>query len=115
MKNNKNLPDRIRAMLSRVDGVEEKKMFGSAGFMVYGKLCISARNDRIMCRINPEDHESALEQKGCSTVVMKGREYRGYVYVDRDALETRSDLQHWVDLALEYNKVLTAKGTEKAS
>ena len=37
------LPGRVREMLRGVDGVREKEMFGSVGFMVWGKLCVSAR------------------------------------------------------------------------
>ena len=107
MTKNKSLPERVRAALSKVEQVEEKKMFGSAGFMVDGKLCVSARNDRIMCRIDPDLHDTVFEQEGCSTVIMKGREYRGYVYVEAEALKTNAALQYWIDLALAYNKVLT--------
>lgn len=82
--------------------------------MVHGKLCVSARNERIMCRIDPDAHGAALEHEGCSTVVMKEREYPGYVYVDAGALNTKSALQYWIDLALDYNKVLTA-GTHNES
>jgi hypothetical protein len=34
---------------------------------------------------------------------MKGRQYRGYVYVDEDALKAQSKLDYWVNLSLEYN------------
>jgi hypothetical protein len=34
---------------------------------------------------------------------MKGREYRGYVQIDADALSTKGDLDHWVRLALDFN------------
>jgi hypothetical protein len=34
---------------------------------------------------------------------MKGREYRGYVHIDADALSTKGDLDHWVKLALDFN------------
>src|SRR5579864_4165295 len=81
------LADRVRAALAgRVD-VHEKKMFGGITFMVRGKMCISAGRGRIMCRIDPAFHQSALERKGCRPVVMKGREYRGFVYVNADALK----------------------------
>jgi TfoX/Sxy family transcriptional regulator of competence genes len=36
-------------------------------------------------------------------VVMKGREYRGYVRIDADALSTKRDLAYWVRLALDFN------------
>jgi hypothetical protein len=81
-------------------------MFGSTAFMVRDKLCISGRADRVMCRIDPALHDTALEREGCRTVVMKGREYRGYVYIDAEAVQTQEALTYWVDLALTYNKVI---------
>jgi TfoX/Sxy family transcriptional regulator of competence genes len=77
------LSRRVRATLAHVPNVTEKRMFGSLAFMVGGKMCISARAERIMCRIDPALHDAALELKGCQTVVMKGRPYRGYVYIDQ--------------------------------
>ena len=66
-------------------------------------MCISAGKGRIMCRIDPDVHESALKREGCRTVIMKGRQYRGYVYVDADALKAQSSLDYWINLSLEYN------------
>ena len=71
--------------------------------MVREKMCISAGKGRIMCRIDPDVHDSALTGEGCRTVIMKGRQYRGYVYVDEDALKAQSKLDYWVNLSLEYN------------
>ena len=98
----KTLVDRVRAELAGVEGVEEKKMFGSVGFMVLGKLCVSARESRIMCRIDPHFYDDLLARSGVSPVRMKGRVYRGYVYVDQKALRTRRALRFWVNLPLDY-------------
>ena len=78
-------------------------MFGGMAFMVDGKMCVTVGKDRIMCRIDPATHDTAVERKGCTTVVMKRREYRGYVHIDADALSTKPDLDHWINLALEFN------------
>lgn len=106
MAYSKILADSIRQALAGVPNVEEKKMFGGLAFMVGGKMCVTAGTGRIMCRIAPELHESVIEKEGCPTVVMKGREYRGYVYVSEDNLQSAADFQHWVSLALDFNKKL---------
>src|SRR2546425_6386881 len=93
------LTDRVGSALAHLPRVEEKKMFGCIAFMVNGKMCISAGKDRLMCRIDPEIHEKVLERKGCRTVVMKGREYKGYVYVYQEGLRTRKDFDFWIELA----------------
>ena len=50
---------RVRAALSGKIDFQEKRMFGGVTFMVREKMCISAGKGRIMCRIDPDVHESA--------------------------------------------------------
>jgi TfoX/Sxy family transcriptional regulator of competence genes len=97
------LVNRVRTAIGKNRRVQEKKMFGGIAFMVEGKMCVTVGKGRIMCRIDPAKHDTALERNGCTTVVMKGREYRGYVHIDADALSTKRDLNHWVKLALDFN------------
>jgi hypothetical protein len=78
-------------------------MFGGIAFVVEGKMCISAGKACIMCRIDPAIHHAALKRNGCTTVVMKGRAYRGYVHVAGDALKTEDELNYWLKLALDLN------------
>ena len=97
------------ALRADVADVREKRMFGSLGFMVRGNLCVTARPARIMCRIDPAAHSAAIKRNGCRTVVMKGRRYQGYVYVNAAALSTRKALLYWVGQALEFNRTLKSK------
>jgi TfoX/Sxy family transcriptional regulator of competence genes len=107
MTGDSELTARIRRILADVPDVTEQRMFGSTGFMVRGKLCVSGRAERMMCRIDPAIHDAALERDGCQTVVMKGQERRGYVYVAAEALRADEALRYWLDLALEYNDALS--------
>jgi TfoX/Sxy family transcriptional regulator of competence genes len=105
------LAGRVKAALARAPRVEQKKMFGGLTFMVRRKMCVSVGKQRIMCRIDPAIHDSAIERIGCRPVVMKGRQYRGFVHVDAEAVKTKSDLDYWVGLALDYNA--RAEGSTK--
>ncbi len=113
MAYNGKLANRIRMALSHLPKVEEKKMFGGQAFMVDKKMCITAGADRIMCRINPAIHEEAIKRKGCSTVIMRGREYKGYVHVNDESLKNKKDFNYWIQLALDYNKI--AKASKSSS
>jgi TfoX/Sxy family transcriptional regulator of competence genes len=104
---------RVRAALDGVKSVREKRMFGSVGFMVNEKLCLSVRESRIMCRIDPALQEGLVARTGCRPVTMKGREYRGWVLVDAMALPTEKDLRFWVGLALDYNATLKGSGKRR--
>ena len=98
------LTERVRAALAHIPRVTEKSMFGGITFMVSGKMCISAGHHRLMCRIDPELHETAIARRGVRTVRMKGRAYRGFVYVRGEAVASRRDLHYWVRLCLAFNK-----------
>jgi len=95
---------RVRAALADVPRVQEKKMFGGTAFMVRGKMCVTARPERIMCRVDPAVHDDALKKPGSQTLVMKGREYRGYIQVAADAVATKRALDSWIALALDFNE-----------
>jgi TfoX/Sxy family transcriptional regulator of competence genes len=104
MAHNEKLVDRIRELLINTPNVEEKKMFRGLTFMVNDKMCISVASDEIMCRVDPELHESLLEKKSARTMRMKGREYKGYILVDEEALGSKKELAYWVSLSLDFNK-----------
>ena len=105
------LAERIRLALAEIPKVEEKKMFGGLAFMVDGKMCINVGMDRIMCRIDPVLHDEAISNKGTRSVIMKGREYRGFIHVDESAIKTKKELNYWIELSVDYNK--HAKSSKK--
>jgi TfoX/Sxy family transcriptional regulator of competence genes len=104
MAYNEKLTNRVREALSHLPQVEEKKMFRGVAFMVNGKMCISAGDDELMFRIDPVVYEEALKKKGTRPVIMKGREYKGYVYVNEKEIKTKKEFDYWVELALDFNK-----------
>jgi hypothetical protein len=46
----------------------------------------------------------AIRRAGVRTVMMHGREYRGFVHVDEKAIQSKRDFDYWVKLALDFNK-----------
>ena len=104
MTPSKHLTDRVRAALARIPRVAERKMFGGITFMVNGKMCISVGRNRLMCRIDPELHELAIERRGVRTVTMNGRVYRGFVHVRKEAVAAKRDLDYWVRMCLQFNR-----------
>lgn len=118
MAYNEKLTNRVREILEDLPRVEEKRMFVGVVFMVDDKMCISVGDDRLMVRIDPALHESAVEKEGCREVTMRGRVYKGFVYVQEEVVNTRKKLQYWTDLALDYNKrvkVRPKKAKKKAA
>lgn len=107
------LADRVRELLAHLPHVQEKKMFRGVSFMVNDKMCVNISLDRLMCRIDPAIHDSLVEREGCVTVNMRGRDLKGWMYVDEDVLRTEKDLRFWVDLAIAFNKDAKASVKKK--
>lgn len=103
---NEDLASRVRKALEHVSHVNEKKMFGGLAFMVNDKICITIGKDRIMCRIDPADHDELIKRKGTQTMIMKNREYKGYIRINEKVLVDKKEFNFWIKKALDYNKEL---------
>jgi TfoX/Sxy family transcriptional regulator of competence genes len=104
MAYNEKLAERIRERLSPLKNIEEKQMMGGLTFMYNGKMCIGIIKDEMMCRIDPELHELAVEKQGCHTMDFTKRPMIGYVLVEESGMKSKKDFEYWISLALDYNK-----------
>jgi TfoX/Sxy family transcriptional regulator of competence genes len=106
-----NLAARIRQRLANLPVIEEKEMMGGLTFMVNDKMCIGVIKDEMMCRIDPEFHETAVEMTGCRTMDFTKRPMRGYVMIDNNGMRTPKEFEYWISLALGFNS--KAKSSRK--
>jgi TfoX/Sxy family transcriptional regulator of competence genes len=112
MAYNEKLADRTREIIALTHkNVVEKAMFGGLCFMVNDKMCVGVEKERMMVRLDPAKYDEAMEKEGCGPMNFTGKIMKGYVFVDIDALNTKSKLTYWVNLALEFNKI--AKTSKK--
>lgn len=99
------LADKIRDYLSAYNHliIEEKEMFRGLTFMVNGKMCVSVSGDKMMCRFDPALQEEVAEKNGYEPMLMKGKELKGYCYVDPIGFQHKKDFTWWIDLCIAYN------------
>jgi len=107
------LANRVRTILAYHHKVEEKKMMGGLTFMVNNKMCVGVLKDDLMARIDPTAYEAALDKRGCQEMNFTGKPMKGFVFISPDGTKTKEDLNYWIGLALEYNKI--AKASRKRS
>lgn len=109
------LADRVREYLAEVQGieVEEKRMFGGLAFLVNGKMCINIGEDQLMCRFDPEMTAELSERPGFLPMIMKGRELKGYCYVDAIGFRSNKDFAFWMNLCLDFNEEAKPLGKAK--
>ncbi len=111
MAYDENLANRIRERLVNLPSIEEKEMMGGLAFMVNDKMCVGVYHDEMMCRIDPEFHETAVEMTGCRTMDFTKRPMRGWVLIDNSGIRTPKEFDYWINLALEFNT--KAKSSKK--
>ena len=106
------LANRTRELIALTHkNVIEKPMFGGLCFMVNDKMCVGVEKERLMVRFDPAKYDEVMEKEGCRPMDFTGRVMKGYAFVDIEALNTKSKLEYWIKLALEYNKI--AKPSKK--
>jgi TfoX/Sxy family transcriptional regulator of competence genes len=113
MAYNTKLADRVREHLASVSNIriEEKKMFGGLAFMVNGKMCVNVSGESLMCRFDPSLQDEISKRKGFQTMIMRGKEYKGYCYVTPEGTKTNNDIEYWIKLCLSFNN--QAKSSKK--
>jgi hypothetical protein len=113
MPYNIKLADRLREYLVQMPGlkIEEKEMFSGLAFMVNDKMCVNVSGENLMCRFDPALHDEVAERNGYEPMIMKGKELKGYCYVQPVGFSSRKDFEYWVNLCLQFND--RAKSSKK--
>ena len=107
------LADRIREYLVKFpqQKITEKQMFSGLTFMVNDKMCVCVSGENLMCRFDPDLQDDVAEKKGFQPMIMKGKELKGYCYVNPIGFKLKKDFEYWICLCLDYNE--TAKSSKK--
>lgn len=102
------LADRIRSLLADEQAVDEKRMFGGLAFLVHGNMAVAASGQGgLLVRVDPERSDELLDEPGVAPMVMRGREMRGWLRVERNA--TSDDVSDWVDRGVTFARSLPSK------
>ncbi|HSA91061.1 MAG TPA: TfoX/Sxy family protein [Burkholderiales bacterium] len=98
----------VRRALGRKRGIAEKKMFGGTCFLLRGHMLCAAGRHGFMFRVGRAQYENALARRGATPVVMGGRQFEGFVWVDPGTCDARA-LKRWIALAEGYVGTLPPK------
>lgn len=113
MAYNEMLANRIRERLADLPNIIEKNMMGGLTFMYNDKMCVGIWKDELMCRIDPEKQEMALQKRGARIMDFTNRPMNGYILIDESGMRSQKDFDFWINLALEFNP--KAKSSKKKS
>jgi TfoX/Sxy family transcriptional regulator of competence genes len=111
MSYDEDMAQRVRELLASEHGVDERRMFGGLAFMVGGNLAVAvSHRDALLVRLGPEGAAAAAGRAHVEPAVMRGREMRGWVYVDFAGLRSKRELAGWVGRGVEFARGLPPKG-----
>ena len=71
--------------------------------MVNGNMCVGIIKDELMCRIDKEFHQQAVEKRGCRTMDFTKRPMAGFIMVDERGTKSKKMFDYWINLALDFN------------
>ncbi len=111
MGHDQDLSTRIRALLAEHGPAEEKRVFGTWGFLLGGHLVVCAGPDgELLVRVPAGDQADLLEPGLVEPMTMGERVSRTWVEVAPDAVRTPSALAAWVDRGVAVVAGLPPKG-----
>src|SRR3954449_3463328 len=94
---------RVRELVAFEDGIDERRMFGGLAFLAGGNLALAVSSrDELLVRLGAEGAAAVAGKQHVRPAVMRGREMRGWVYVDFAGVRTKRQLAPWVGRALAF-------------
>jgi TfoX/Sxy family transcriptional regulator of competence genes len=104
------LASRIREQLAGEPGLTEQKMFGGLAFLIGGNMAIAASGQGgLLVRADPEESDRLVATTEASLMEMRGKQMRGWLRVDAEAVRAKRELAKWVELGASYARSLPAK------
>jgi len=103
------LAERIRDQLATHPAVTERKMFGGIAFMLAGNMAVGVSKEELMVRVDPEEHESLLEQPGVREFDLSGRPMRGWILVAPSKTTSDDGLARWIERGIGFAATLPPK------
>jgi len=101
MAYDEHLAARVRDLLADHPDVTERRMFGGLAFLIADSMAVAVRGDGdLMVRVDPARMSEVLAAGDARPAKMRGREVRGWVVLDSDALQERRALAHWIAIGV---------------
>jgi TfoX/Sxy family transcriptional regulator of competence genes len=97
-----NLAKRIRGALARKKGIQEKKMFGSVGFLLNGNLLVGVWKDSLIVRLGDEQGEEALMEPHVKEFDITGKPMKNWILVEPKGVEDNDQLKDWIQRAVQF-------------
>lgn len=114
MAYDEDLANRIRELIAGETGVSEQRMFGGLSFLIDGNMSVAASGQGgLLVRVDPNNADELINAPHVAPMVMRGREMRGWLRVDAEAVRSDRQLEEWVSRGVAYAQSLPAKSKRR--
>jgi TfoX/Sxy family transcriptional regulator of competence genes len=103
------LDERITKIVSPWKRSGKRLMFGGVCYLLDGNMVAGVWKDYLILRLGEEGAGKALELPFARPFDITGRAMRGWVMIERQAVDEDGDLREWLEEAREFVKTLPSK------
>ncbi|CAB1057559.1 hypothetical protein D1BOALGB6SA_2312 [Olavius sp. associated proteobacterium Delta 1] len=109
MAYNEELERRIKKIVSRWKGTNDKKMFGGVCHLISGNMFCGVHKDFLILRLGEDKSSDALKQPYARPFDITGKPMKGWVMIAGDGYKSDPDLKAWLDQARNFANSLPPK------
>jgi TfoX/Sxy family transcriptional regulator of competence genes len=109
MPYSESLACRVRFLLERRAGIQEKRMFGGLGFLLNGNMLVGISQQSLIARIGEEQFKDVLKAPFVTAFAPAGKPLKGWVSVGPEGVDLDSELAEWIERAWPFVATLPAK------
>lgn len=97
---------RVRAVLGKRRGVDERRMFGGLAFLLHGNMLCGVHGRALVLRLGREGSAEALSRPHVRPMDLTGKVLRTMVFVDPPGCRSAAQLRSWLTRALRFDAEL---------
>ena len=109
MAYNEELERRIKKIVSRWKGTDNKKMFGGICHLLNGNMFCGVHKDFLILRLGRERSEEALKLTYTRPFDITGKKMNGWVMLNSDGYKSDDELKSWLVEAKKFVQTLPKK------
>ncbi len=109
MAYDENLAKRLTALMPKVRGRSENRMFGGFGYLLNGNMCVGINGDTLIVRVGIDTAQKILQEQHVRPMDFTGKVMKGWATIDPPAIIQDQDLIRFCQLAIDFVQTLPAK------
>src|SRR6267154_1233968 len=91
------LAARVRKKIGTRKDILEKKMFGGIAFLLNGNMSVGIHGNELIVRVDPNETDKLLKQKGVKIFDITGRPMKGWLLVGVAGIQNGESLNKWIE------------------